>query len=270
MAVELGALFSRTVNTLRSHFLRKNFVEVHPQSSLSILAACEDPATVASFQWEGEKWPLPQTGQMWLEHVLLDNPEYAGVFCVSSSYRAEPNPVPGRHKTMFSMCEFEIPGGHAELEDAIEDMLGEFDLGAAQKVEYSEALSICGREEGEELTHADEATLSDHWYGRPVFLNRFPFYTSPFWNMKRDGDVALKTDVILGGMETVGAAERETDTELMRHMFFAISDGQYASLLFNQFGEERVRAELEAFLSKDFFPRSGGGIGMTRLMSALA
>ena len=32
---------------------------------------------------------------------------------------------------------------------------------------------------------------------------------------------------------------------------------------------EQVEAELEEFLAHDFFPRVGGGIGMTRMISAL-
>jgi len=35
------------------------------------------------------------------------------------------------------------------------------------------------------------------------------------------------------------------------------------------FGKDRVEAELEEFLKFDFFPRTGGGIGMTRMISAL-
>ena len=51
-------------------------------------------------------------------------------------------------------------------------------------------------------------------------------------------------------------------------IFNTISDGEYASLLYELFGEERVEKELEEFLSYDFFPRYGGGIGVTRLISA--
>ncbi len=40
-------------------------------------------------------------------------------------------------------------------------------------------------------------------------------------------------------------------------------------MLYNRFGEERVNAELEEFLSHDFFPRSGGGIGIGRMISAM-
>ena len=35
------------------------------------------------------------------------------------------------------------------------------------------------------------------------------------------------------------------------------------------FGKDRVEAELEKFLEFDFFPRVGGGIGMTRMIAAL-
>ena len=51
-----------------------------------------------------------QTGQMWLENVLLDNPDYEGAFCLSTSYRNEPNPVAGRHDKIFPMFEFEMKG----------------------------------------------------------------------------------------------------------------------------------------------------------------
>ncbi len=40
---------------------------------------------------------------MWLEHVLLKNPELPGAFCVSTSYRNVPNPVEGRHELKFTM-----------------------------------------------------------------------------------------------------------------------------------------------------------------------
>lgn len=113
--VEDSKAFSDVVNKLRHFCLERGFVEVHTQDRLSILAACEDPDTVATYEYMGEVWPLPQTGQMWLEHELLTQPELPGVFTVSTSYRNEPNPVPGRHKLIFPMFEFELPGGIKEL-----------------------------------------------------------------------------------------------------------------------------------------------------------
>ena len=53
--------YSDAVDLLRSFFLSKNFLEVHTQNRLSILAACEDPETVATYNYGGNIWPLPQT-----------------------------------------------------------------------------------------------------------------------------------------------------------------------------------------------------------------
>ena len=72
--------FTNTVGLLRSFFLDKGFLEVHTQNRLSILAACEDPFNVATYKYAGQVWPLPQTGQMWLEHELLSKPDSKGFF----------------------------------------------------------------------------------------------------------------------------------------------------------------------------------------------
>ena len=100
-------------------------------------------------------------------------------------------------------------------------------------------------------------------------ITDFPEFTSPFWNMERDGNTSRKIDVILNGMETIGSAERSTDKDQMRDTFYTISDGGYAQILYDKFGKERVEKELDEFLEFDFFPRSGGGIGVTRIMQAI-
>jgi len=256
--------YSKTVDLLRSFFLSKNFLEVHTQNRLSILAACEDPETVATYEYNGEVWPLPQTGQMWLEYELLSNPDAAGFFCVSTSYRAEPNPVEGRHETIFPMFEFEMKGGVQELEDLEKELCEHIGLPLEQL--NCKTYSDWEKEfRTDELDHAHELAIGQG------MITKFPERTSPFWNMARNSDdTSKKIDVILGGMETIGSAERSTDKEQMRETFHTISDGQYADLLYKLFGKERVEKELEEFLEFDFFPRSGGGIGMQRLMSALS
>ena len=98
--------FSFVVNKLRQFFLDRGFIEVHTQNRLSILAACEDPSTIQTFNYNNNVYPLPQTGQMWLEYELLTNPEPNGYFCVSTSYRNELNPIPDRHCIIFPMFEF--------------------------------------------------------------------------------------------------------------------------------------------------------------------
>src|SRR4029077_13423360 len=99
--VEDVELYDEVLTKLRLFFKGRGFVEVNTQDRLSILAACEDPSTVATFNYAGELWPLPQTGQMWLEYELLTHPKLPGVFCVSTILRNEQHPVPGRHKIIF-------------------------------------------------------------------------------------------------------------------------------------------------------------------------
>ena len=256
--------YTETVGRLRSFFLAKGFYEVHTQNRLSILAACEDPETVATYNYGDNIWPLPQTGQMWLEYELLTNPSAEGFFCVSTSYRAEPNPVPGRHETIFPMFEFEMKGGVDALKELERELCYELVLPTLDIRSYAEWQDNFNVDRGDELDHDHEKQIGSG------MITDFPEFTSPFWNMARNEDgTSKKIDVILGGQETIGSAERSTDKDQMRDTFYTISDGQYAQLIIDLFGRSRVEKELEDFLSFDFFPRSGGGIGVQRLMSAL-
>ena len=260
--------FHQVASRLRSFFLAKNFIEVHPQSRLSILAACEDPSTIATFEYQGVKRPLPQTGQMWLEYELLKNPDVPGFFCTTTSYREEPRPVPGRHELIFPMFEFELHGGMDELiklETELLQSLGLTKHAEIKRISYADA---CMKYHTETIEHAHETALAND-LSPLCLLTDFPIHTSPFWNMKRVGETANKVDILLYGMETIGSAERSCDPEEMRREFHTISEGEYAQILYEKFGTERVEAELEEFLHHSFFPRSWGGIGMTRLIRAM-
>jgi len=265
--------FNNAVTSLRNFFHSRGFLEVHTQNRLSILAACEDPTTVATYNYNDIIWPLPQTGQMWLEYELLNNPDLKGVFCVSTSYRQEQNPVEGRHEVIFPMFEFEAPGDFQDLLNMERDLI--YHLGFIPPDRVAEPFPEksygmwCQEFDCEELDHEHEQMISDSHPSGVGFITQFPYHTSPFWNMKKVGDLANKCDVIMGGMETIGSAERSADPEEMREQFHTISDGEYAELLFKLFGEARVEKELKEFLSHKFFPRYGGGIGLTRLISAL-
>ncbi|QQG51232.1 MAG: transposase [Candidatus Saccharibacteria bacterium] len=260
--------FSEIVNKLRQFCLDKNFIEVNTQDRLSILAACEDPDTVATYEYAGEVWPLPQTGQMWLEYELLTRPQLAGVFCVSTSYRNEQNPVPGRHKLIFPMFEYELKGGIKDLEAFNTELLEYLGFGESSSFTYKTYDELKAHYETEELTHAHENRMEKD-FSPVVFCSDFPTYTSPFWNMKKNGDShAHKIDVIMYGDETIGSAERSTDPIAMKESFYTISNGKYAEKLFQLFGKDRVERELNDFLKLDFFPRSGGGIGLTRMINA--
>ena len=261
--------FTDTVGLLRSFFLDKGFLEVHTQNRLSILAACEDPFNVATYNYAGNVWPLPQTGQMWLEHELLSSPDSKGFFCVSTSYRQEPNAIPGRHDIIFPMFEFEMPGGINELKTMEYELCKYLGFGNITEKTYAHWQDHFGISADVEMDAEHELKMETE-FGQTMITN-FPEMTSPFWNMSRNegGATSKKIDVILGGMETIGSAERSSDVDMMRDTFHSITDGAYSKLLFELFGKERVEAELEKFLEFDFFQRVGGGIGITRMIPAL-
>lgn len=262
--------FHSVVKKLRGFFEDKGWVEVHTQNRLSILAACEDPTTISTYNYAGEVWPLPQTGQMWLEYELLKNPDVPGFFCLSTSYRNEPNPVEGRHDKIFPMFEFECKGGIEELIKLEKELCQYLGFGNADELPRGRYEDVAKMYNTKELEHCHEEQLRKD-YGPVYFITDFPNFTSPFWNMSQSesGEHANKVDVIIHGIETIGSAERSCDPKEMRRQFYSISDGGYANILFSNFTKQRVEKELDDFLKFNFFQRCGGGIGVTRLIRAM-
>lgn len=262
------------VNTkVKEFFQKKGLVECYVQNRLSIMAACEDVTTISSYTYNNSVWPLPQTGQMHLEEIIMedDNPNCKGFHCTTTSYREEKNPVEGRHDLIFPMFEFEIPGdldALINLEKELLEYLGFGDKSSFPEVNYED---MCKKYGVDELDHSHEMQM---WkdYGPVVFLKYFPERTSPFWNMRTCDDnkqLSKKVDVIVCGIETIGSAERSCNVDEMRNSFHTISDGDYANTLYTRFGKDRVEKELEEFLSHKFFVRSGAGMGVTRLIRAM-
>ena len=260
-------VYHELVQKMRNFFLEKGFIEVPTQSRLSILAACENPHSITTFNYQGEVWPLPQTGQMWLEYELLKNPEWNGVYCISTSYRQEKDPIPGRHEMVFPMYEFESKGGMKELIKLESELLNY--IGFKENIVEVNYDDVCEEYGGVPILENEHEQKMWEEKGNIVSLQNFPYRTNPFWNMKEGSDKLFnKVDVILYGQETIGSAERSCDVKEMRDNFYTIENGRYSEKLFELFGKERVEKELEEFLKHDFFQRFGGGIGMTRLARA--
>lgn len=258
-------IYHELVQRMRTFFLNKGFLEVPAQSRLSILAACENPHSITKFEYSGEIWPLPQTGQMWLEVELLKNPEWNGVFCITTSYRQEKNPIPGRHDLIFPMFEVETKGGMKDMVKLQAELLDYLGFDEPIEKNYDDLCKIYDTS----ILEAEHETKMWNEIGDVISLQNFPLRTNPFWNMQKGkGDKFNKVDVILFGQETIGSAERSCDVDSMRKMFYTIEDGKYSQKLFELFGKERVEKELEEFLSLDFFPRFGWGCGLTRLARA--
>jgi aspartyl/asparaginyl-tRNA synthetase len=259
-------VYNELVQKMRTFFQSKGFKEVPTQSRLSILAACENPHSITTFEYKGEVWPLPQTGQMWLEYELLKNPEWEGVYCISTSYRQEKNPIPGRHELIFPMFEFESKGTMKDLLKLEEELLEYLGFDEPVNTTYE---GVCAEYGGVSILEDEHEQKMWKEKGSVVSLQHFPLRTNPFWNMQHGTNgIFNKVDVIMYGQETIGSAERSCYVEKMREMFYTIENGGYSAKLFELFGKERVEKELEEFLSFEFFPRYGGGIGMTRLARA--
>ena len=267
--------FDRLARLFRGYFLEEiGFTESFTQNRLNILSACEDPNTMTMFGFGGVMWPQKQTGQMDLEDDLLNDPSLKGLICVTCSYRNEPNPIPGRHDKIFPMFEFET---HGDMEDLIQLESGFLDFLGFSKYRSQDGKGpyirftyeeLCKKYNVTELEHEHEKRMEDD-FGPVVFITDFPERTSPFWNMKRQGRIAKKVDVILHGIETFGSAERSCHPEEMRHRFNTIENGGYAKRLFQECGQDRTLKERDDFMTKKFIPRSGGGIGVTRLIRAM-
>jgi aspartyl/asparaginyl-tRNA synthetase len=167
------------------------------------------------------------------------------------------------------MFEFEMPGDINDLKSMEYELCEYMGFDKPTEKTYAEWQESYGLDSNEELeAHHENDMFDEHG---SAMITDFPEFTSPFWNMSRyPGETeSKKIDVILGGMETIGSAERSTDIEMMRDTFHTITNGEYSQLLYKLFGKDRVEAELEKFLEFDFFPRVGGGIGMTRMIAAL-
>jgi len=259
--------FTAVVKKLRQFFDEFDMLEVHTQNRLSILAACENPHSIASFTYNHNIYPLPQTGQMWLEHELLTQPEEKGFYCLSTSYRNEEYPIEGRHCMIFPMFEFEFHGGMDELIDMEKKLVKFLGFNDLKEMQYED---VCN-EYGVSIIDNDIENALYRNHSDAVLLMNFPERTNPFWNMARNEDTGLakKIDVILCGQETIGSAERSCDAKKMKETFYSIEDGKYAEKLFDLFSYSRVIDELEEFLQNKFIPRVGGGIGITRLIRAM-
>ena len=188
-------------NSAFAHFFSKGFVERYFDNRLSILAACEDPFNVSTYDYVGLRWPHAQTGQMWLEHSILTDNSVPGYFASPKATGRRNRPRKGA--IMFRFPEFEFAGGKEDLIALVKEMLpflGYPEDGMQRDTYESKALEYGVKT----LENEHEARMCAE---KPVFfLTDFPEHTDPFWNMRRAEDgTSHKLDVILHGQETVGS-----------------------------------------------------------------
>jgi aspartyl/asparaginyl-tRNA synthetase len=258
--------YHNTMVSIRDFFIKKGYVEAYTQGLRSILAACEDPKTISTYKFSGIEFPLQQTSQMILELMLLEYKELSGIFCSTTSYRDEPNPIEGRHDKIFNMTEFEHVGNFEDLIKTGIELTEHLGFNGYKRFTYQELSDHYGVKE----LKAEHETKMWEEFGDVVIITDFPRFTSPFFNMSYKGDdIFNKADFIICGMETFGTAERSSDVNQMKESFYTISDGEYSKILFDRFGKDRVEEELNYYFSLPMRNRFGGGIGMSRLIKSL-
>lgn len=194
---------------------------------------------------------------------------------METNYRDEPNPIPGRHDKIFPMFEFEHKGKFFDLIEILKELSVYLGFISSEKaIPLFDYEYLCEKYKTNSLEAEHEIKIQED-YGDVVGILRFPERTHPFWNMAQFGynvkgeRLFNKCDFIICGIETFGAAERSNNSQQMRSRFLSISKGNYARLLFNEFGKDRVIEELESYLSLSMIDRYGAGIGFTRLYRAM-
>lgn len=96
-----------------------------------------------------------------------------------------------------------MKGGIDELLDMERDLAMHMGFGKdynnkKENIPDVDYLEMCKKYNVEEIESPEELLLEKD-FGSVVALRNFPMYTSPFWNMKMDGDISRKIDVIMGG-----------------------------------------------------------------------
>lgn len=190
-----------------------------------------------------------------------------GYYCESTSTRDEKKAGDGRRYNTFAMSEFEMFGSYDHLRSFLHKFMAHIGFENVKYIDYEEAcdyLNVSLIEDQEEKKLCEDIAPV-------VLLGKFPKRTDPYWNMKHSGekDIYNKIDVLIHGVETIGSAERSCDVEQMKQDFYNQDQGKYCDRMFKMFGRERVETELDIFLSHEFVPRYGGGVGLQRLIEGM-
>jgi len=269
----------------RAYFDANGFTEVVVPHITRATGSCENMDTLFGLDFFGRQAYLRQTGQLYLESLV---PRMGRVYCVGSSFRAEPA-VDDRHLTEFTLVEIELPcdldGLMAHIEGTILSMI-QFVLRnkqkemeilgidkkrlqdisiAFKKITYKEAIELLGLEFGADLKSEHERKLVEDFGNKPLFVTHYPKEIK-FFNMRKNKDnpeVVNSTDLLLPySGESVGSAERE-------HEHDELIERLETSYMFEQL--KKRGGSLDDFswyldvLKKGSVPHAGCGFGLNRI-----
>ncbi len=255
--------YNAMVRSLRSFFQdKKGFIEVPAQSRPSIFAT-QTAESIGQFAVNNIPFPLPQSNLLCLDYEMLKNPEWKGVYSISTRYQDDSTPEQESTCPIFEFC---VPGNCNDLKRFHDELL--LFLGFEQSIPllYEE---VCKKYETQSLQAYHKATLAQE-ISAVITLEDFPSRTFPFWNTKYAGNgVYHKSETLLHGISVITSQEQETNGEKLREGFFSLNQGKYAQSLVARFGKERVNRDLEEYLSLPMLDRFASTIDLSKLANAL-
>ena len=118
-----------------------------------------------------------------------------GFFCVSTSYRQEPNAIPV-DTTLYSQCLNLKCRGYDDLKKMEYELCEYLEFPKPEERTYADWQKHFGLDPMTEMEAEHETKMFEEFGS--TMITDFPEMTSPFWNMSRHGDAtSKKIDVIL-------------------------------------------------------------------------
>ena len=225
--------YYKLIRTLFDFFEKEKFEFIDTQDNETALVTSGDPQTFSFYSFAGTKHPLPHTKQIVLDTELLENPHKKGVFCFFTSYMNESKPAKKQNATMQSIIEFVGQGNIRDLMALEENLLATLNF-QENAFKYFSYDVLTNKYHIRELSAKHKELICEQ-YGDVVFIDTFPFYTHPFWDIKQTMTHAQKVNIIIKGTEIIESAEKSCHPEQMQASFYALLDGKYAKRLFKIF-----------------------------------
>ena len=241
--------YDKVIYKIRFFFKEKGFIEVFTQNNFSVI----EPMTNSElFTQHSPEIYYPQTKQIQLDQFLLENPQESGFFSISYQFQ---------ENTLYPFIEF-------TSNDNIRQFYTEFFnyMGLNQSVSENEYDDICNFYEINTLTD-DIFSRINQDYGTISCIDNFPERVTSSWNIQWNDTEShyYKNMILINGINIMNLFEKSCNTVKMYNMFH--TDNIYLQQLYQRFGEDRVENELNEFLQKDFLPRIGGTIDITKIIS---
>ena len=110
-------------------------------------------------------------------------------------------------------------------------------------------------------------------YGPVLFIQNYPLYTYPFWNIKYDekNKIARKINIFLDGNDTITTSEKSCSHKEIKQLYNNINNNLSYPYSIDDLTENSkiINRELNDYLKNDFMPRYGGTIKIDLLTQAM-